>query len=418
MIAITAATLFTPLERIEQPLLLVEDGSVVEITSRALRDIPRGSRAVDFPGQILAPGFIDIHIHGGAGHDVMEAAADALPPVERLLASHGVTSYFPTTVTAPLDATLAALERLADAIEAEDSPAENNPRAKSEPGELRARPLGIHLEGPFISHCRRGVHPPADLLAPSLAAFDRFWQAARGHIRVMTIEPELPGAIEVITEAARRGVCVSLGHSDANLDAARAGVLAGARHATHTFNAMRPLGHRDPGILGDVLTDSRLSADFIADGIHLDPAIVQLLLAAKGPDAAVLISDATAATGMPDGRYRLGSLEVEVKDGKCTSGGHLAGSVLTLDLAIRNVMKFAKLDLQQAVRLATLNPARVVHMNCGNMNGGNGGKTNGGNTSPGRRNQGGCLKPGGPADLVVLSPTGEVRNTIIRGAGA
>jgi len=418
MIAITAATLFTPLVRIEQPLLLVEDGSVVEITSRALRDIPRGSRAVDFPGQILAPGFIDIHIHGGAGHDVMEAAADALPPVERLLASHGVTSYFPTTVTAPLDATLAALERLADAIEAEDSPAENNPRAKSEPGELRARPLGIHLEGPFISHCRRGVHPPADLLAPSLAAFDRFWQAARGHIRVMTIAPELSGAIEVITEAARRGVCVSLGHSDANLDAARAGVLAGARHATHTFNAMRPLGHRDPGILGDVLTDSRLSADFIADGIHLDPAIVQLLLAAKGRDAAVLISDATAATGMPDGRYRLGSLEVEVKDGKCTSDGHLAGSVLTLDLAIRNVMKFAKLDLQQAVRLATLNPARVVHMNCGSMSGGNGGKTNGGNTSTGRRNQGGCLKPGGPADLVVLSPTGEVRNTIIRGAGA
>jgi N-acetylglucosamine-6-phosphate deacetylase len=418
MIAITAATLFTPLERIEQPLLLVEDGSVVEITSRALRDIPRGSRAVDFPGQILAPGFIDIHIHGGAGHDVMEAAADALPPVERLLASHGVTSYFPTTVTAPLDATLAALERLADAIEAEDSPAGNNPRAKSEPGELRARPLGIHLEGPFINHCRRGVHPPADLLAPSLAAFDRFWQAARGHIRVMTIAPELPGAIEVITEAARRGVCVSLGHSDANLDAARAGVLAGARHATHTFNAMRPLGHRDPGILGDVLTDSRLSADFIADGIHLDPAIVQLLLAAKGLDAAVLISDATAATGMPDGRYRLGSLEVEVKDGKCTSDGHLAGSVLTLDLAIRNVMKFAKLDLQQAVRMATLNPARVVHMNCGNMNGGNGRKTNGGNNSPGRLDQGGCLKPGCPADLVVLSPTGEVRSTIIRGAGA
>jgi N-acetylglucosamine-6-phosphate deacetylase len=419
MIAITAATLFTPLERIEQPLLLVEDGSLVEVTSRTRRELPRGSRVVDFPGQILAPGFIDIHIHGGAGHDVMEVTGDALPPVERLLAAHGVTSYFPTTVTAPLDATLAALERLADAIEAEDSPAANSPRAESEPGELRARPLGIHLEGPFISHCRRGVHPPADLLAPSLAVFERFWQASRGHIRVMTIAPELPGAIEVITEAARRGVCVSLGHSDANLDAARAGVLAGARHATHTFNAMRPLGHRDPGILGDVLTDSRLSADFIADGIHLDPAIVQLLLKAKGPDAAVLITDATAATGMPDGRYHLGSLEVEVKDGKCTSDGHLAGSVLTLDLAVRNVMKFAKLDLQQAVRLATLNPARVVDMDCGNMNGGNmnGGNTSGGKTKHGRRNQGGCLRPGGPADLVVLSPTGEVRSTIIRGAG-
>jgi N-acetylglucosamine-6-phosphate deacetylase len=409
MIAITAATLFTPLERIEQPLLLLEDDSVLEVTSRTRRELPRGSRVVDFPGQILAPGLIDIHIHGGAGHDVMEAAGDALPPVERLLASHGVTSYFPTTVTAPLDATLSALERLADAIEAAENRAMTNPAAERKPAELRARPLGIHLEGPFISHCRRGVHPPADLLAPSLAVFNRFWQAARGHIQVMTIAPELPGAIEVITEAARRGVCVSLGHSDANLDAARAGVVAGARHATHTFNAMRPLGHRDPGILGDVLTDSRLSADFIADGIHLDPAIVQLLLKAKGPEAAVLITDATAATGMPDGRYHLGSLEVEVKDGMCTSDGHLAGSVLTLDLAIRNVMKFAQWDLQQAVRLATINPARVVNMNCGSMNGGN--------TSHGGRNQGGCLKPGVPADLVVLSPTGEVRSTIIRGAG-
>lgn len=390
MIAITAATLFTPLERIEQPLLLVEDGSIVEVTSQAQREAPPGSREVDFPGGILAPGFIDIHIHGGAGHDVMEAGADALPPVERLLARHGVSSYFPTTVTAPLDATLSALERLADAIEAaSDEAATVGARST----EIRAQPRGIHLEGPFISQCRRGVHPPENLLTPSLGAFDRFWQAARGHIRVLTIAPELPGAIEVISEAAKRGVCVSLGHSDAELNAARAGVAAGARHATHTFNAMRPLGHRDPGILGEVLTDGRLSADIIADGIHLDPAVVQLFLKAKGPDTAVLITDATAATGMPDGIYRLGSLEVEVKDGRCMNGGNLAGSVLTMDLAVRNVMKFAQWDLQQAVRLATLNPARVTRLSDG------------------------CLKPGGSADLVVLSPKGEVQKTIIRGAG-
>ena len=190
-------------------------------------------------------------------------------------------------------------------------------------------------------------------MTPSVAAFDRFWQAARGHIRVLTIAPELPGALEVIAQAAARGVCVSLGHSDADLNAARAGFAAGARHATHTFNAMRPLDHRDPGILGEVLTDARLSADIIADGIHLDPVIVQLFLKAKGPDAAVLITDATAATGMPDGRYRLGSLEVEVKDGRCMAGGKLAGSVLTMDRAVRNVMQFAQWDLQQAVRLAT-----------------------------------------------------------------
>ena len=398
MIAITATTLFTPLERIEQPLLLVEDGSIVEVTSRANRETPTGSRLVDFPSGVLAPGFIDIHIHGGAGHDVMEAGGDALPAMERLLARHGVSSYFPTTVTAPLEATLSALERLADAIESEKDDAAASDAGARGPHSTgpRARPLGIHLEGPFISHARRGVHPPENLLAPSLPAFDRFWQAARGHIRVLTIAPELPGAIEVIVEAVKRGVCVSLGHSDADLNAARAGVKAGARHATHTFNAMRPLDHRDPGILGEVLTDSRLSADMIADGIHLDPSVVQLFLKAKGQDAAVLITDATAATGMPEGRYRLGSLEVEVKDGKCLSGGNLAGSVLTMDRAVRNVMQFAQWDLQQAVRLATLNPARVVGLNGG-------------------RGQVGFLTPGARADLVVLSAQGEVRNTIIRG---
>jgi N-acetylglucosamine-6-phosphate deacetylase len=391
MIALTAAALFTPLDRIEQPLLLVEDGVIVEVTSRARREVPRNGQVLDFGGGILAPGFIDIHIHGGGGHDVMEAGTDALPPVERLLAAHGVTSYFPTTVTAPMDATLSALTRLADAIEA----AERSPRtAETASGSLRSRPLGIHLEGPFISHRRRGVHPPENLLIPSLEAFERFWQAARGQIRVMTIAPELPGAIELIAAAAARGVCVSLGHSDADLNAARAGVAAGARHATHTFNAMRPLDHRDPGILGEVLTDSRLSADIIADGIHLDPVIVQLFLKTKGPDAAVLITDATAATGMPDGRYRLGSLEVDVKDGRCLAGGKLAGSVLTMDRAIRNVMQFAQWDLQQAVRLATLNPARAVGLKSG-----------------------GLLEAGAPANLVVLSPSGEVRSTMVRGAG-
>ncbi len=228
MIAITASTLFTPLERIEQPLLLMDDGAIVEVTSRSRREVPKDSRLVDFADGILAPGFIDLHIHGGAGHDVMEAGAGALPPVERLLASHGVSSYFPTTVTAPLDATLSALTRLADAIEAP----ERNPQQQN--GELRARPLGIHLEGPFISHKRRGVHPPENLLAPSPAAFDRFWQAARGHIRVLTIAPELPGALEVITLAAARGVCVSLGHSNADLDEARGG-FRGRRPPCHSY---------------------------------------------------------------------------------------------------------------------------------------------------------------------------------------
>jgi|SRR5579863_323354 len=384
MIAFTASCMFTPLERVEQPLLLMEDGVIVETGSRLAREVPPGVRVVDFGDGTLAPGFVDIHIHGGAGHDVMQANPEALAAVEQLLARHGVTSYFPTTVTAPLEQTWSALDRLANAIEI----AVQDSASRGE----RAQPLGIHLEGPFLSHARRGVHPPENLLLPTMQAFDRFWEAARGHIRFMTIAPELPGAREVIAEATQRGVCVSLGHTDSDLEAARAAVAAGARHATHAFNAMRPLDHREPGILGEVLTDSRLSADIIADGIHLDPTVVELFLKAKGPEGAVLITDAISATGMPDGRYRLGTFEVEVKNGRCEAGGKLAGSVLTMDRAVRNVMGFAHWDLQQALRLATLNPARVAGL-----------------SNRGR------LEAGAAADVVVLDRRGEVRSTIIRG---
>lgn len=380
---IQARELFTPVERVERPLLFIEDGVVASVSSCDSSEIPRGARVVDLGDATLAPGFIDMHIHGGAGHDVMEAVADALPAVEKLLFQHGVTTYFPTTVTAPEDQTLAALERLADAIE----------RTRKNVGDERAQPAGIHLEGPFISHVRPGVHPPAELLPPTLEMFERFWQASRGHIKVLTIAPELGGALAVIEEAHRRGVCVSMGHSDADLPAARAGVAAGVRHATHMFNAMRPLGHRDPGILGEALMDERLSAEIIADGIHVDPLIVSLFLRLKGAETAVLVTDATAATGMPDGRYRLGSLEVDVADGKCLVEGKLAGSVLTMDKAVRNVLKFANWDLQRAVRLATLNPARTTGLPA----------------------KAGTLVPGAVANIVALSPKGEVLKTIVRG---
>jgi len=376
--------LYTPLERIERPLLVIDDGVIVDVTSRARRPVPSKARLVDFGDSVLAPGFIDIHIHGGAGHDVMESDPEALPCVEALLLKHGVTSYFPTTVTAPLEVTFGALDRLARTIE-----------RKTNGDCRRARPLGIHLEGPFISHTRRGVHPPEHLLKPTLPLFERFWQASRGHLKMITIAPEVEGAQEIIREASQRGVCVSLGHSDADLGTARAAMAAGARHATHTFNAMRPLSHRDPGILGLVLANTNMSADIIADGIHVDPAVVELFVKLKGPERAVLITDATSATGMPDGRYRLGAFELEVKNGKCILGDKLAGSVLTMDRALRNVMKFANLNLQQALRTATLNPAYVV----------------------GISGQQGGLAPGADADFVVLNQRHEVIRTIVRGLG-
>ncbi len=382
----TARRLYTPLEEIREPLLVVEDGIITELSSRTEKELAGKTAVVDFGDATLSPGFLDIHIHGGAGLDVMQASPADFPRLGRFLASHGVTGYFPTTVAAPLDATCAALDRLAEAIEAaQNKPPQNAP--------AEARPLGIHLEGPFLSHKRRGVHPPEYLVSPTVQVFDRLWQAARGHVRMMTIAPEIPGALEVISEAARRGVCVSIGHSDAQLPEAQAAVEAGARHATHTFNAMRPLDHRDPGIIAEVLTDDRLIADLIADGIHVAPVVVKLFLQAKGRERAVLITDAISATGMPDGQYQLGPIQVEVKDGKCTANGSLAGSVLTMDCAVRNVTEFSGWSLRDAVRAATSNPAQAVGMS----------------------KQRGVLTPGAIADFTVLSSAGHVVKTVVAG---
>ncbi len=406
MLAFTAGRLLTPTDAVEHPLVLVEQGRVLEISTRSGRQAPAGISVSDFGDGVMAPGYVDLHIHGSAGYDVMDDTAEALPAIEQLLARHGVTSYFPTTVSAPMDATLRALERLADAIENREQERarvhERLHERKNADDKSRALPLGVHLEGPFISHARRGVHPAENLLAPKLSTFEQFWQAARGRIRMMTIAPELDGAPEVIAEAARRGVCVSLGHSDADFEAAGRGIAAGARHATHTFNAMRPLDHRtvdhrtvdhrSPGILGAVLTDGRVSADIIADGVHVDPVIVKLFAEAKGPERTVLITDAISATGMPDGRYRLGSFEVDVRDGKCMADGRLAGSVLTMDRAVRNLVRFAEWDLPQAVAAASRNPARAARI----------------------ANKG-VLTVGADADFVVLSGEGEVLRTFVGG---
>jgi N-acetylglucosamine-6-phosphate deacetylase len=378
---VTAARLLTPTEVIDQPVLVIEDGRIAALGPREQLAIATNARHHDFPGKILAPGFIDIHVHGGSGHDVMELDTSALAAIERGMFKHGVTSYLPTTVTAPLPDTLRSLEHLGKAIRA-------NHRT---PG--RSRPLGIHLEGPFISHVKRGVHPPENLIPPSPELLRQLHEASGGAVRMMTIAPELDGAVQTIAEAVRLGIQSSLGHSNATFAQANAGIEAGARHATHTFNAMRSLDHREPGILGAVLSDDRVTADLIADGLHVAPVVIKLFLRAKGVDRTVLITDAISATGMPDGRYKLGGFEVEVKGDRCDLEGKLAGSVLTLDRAVRNIMRFVPLTLEDAIRLVTLNPARLLGIN----------------------ETYGTLATGGAADVVVLTPSGEVVATMADG---
>lgn len=378
MLALTAKSLITPLEVIAEPIVLIDDGRIADITTRAARELP--SSHTDLGDVLLAPGLLDVHIHGGISFDVMQATESELADFERFLAEHGITSYLPTTVTAPEDQIERSLERLSRAVAGAASTGS------------RARPLGIHLEGPFISHAKRGVHPAECLRPADIQLFDRFYDAAAGALRMMTFAPELDNADAFIRHAVSRGVTVSLGHSDATYSQTHAGISAGARTATHTFNAMRQLDHREPGILGAVLTAPSLMADIIADGVHTHPDMIRLFLAAKGEERAILITDALSATGMPDGTYRLGPFDVDVKGDRCEHDGRLAGSVLTLDKAVRNVMRFAGWPLARALRLASHNPAQLLGLN-----------------------NKGALSSGADADLIALSPNGNVVRTIIAG---
>jgi N-acetylglucosamine-6-phosphate deacetylase len=378
--AITAAELYNADQRIENPIVFVEDGKIVSIASRDAREIPANARVLQFPNAVLVPGYVDLHIHGAAGYDVMEGSDDGLTRMAAFLAQRGVSAFLATTVTAELSRLEAAVAKIASQIEhwPADAPV--------------ARPIGIHLEGPCISELRRGVHPRQHVCNPSVELLDRMHRASNGALKLITIAPELPGALETIRETVARGITVSIGHTDGTAEDAVAAIAAGATHVTHTFNAMRPLDHRAPGVLGVALSDDRLTAEIIADGVHVDPRVVEIFLRSKGPERAVLVTDAISATGMPDGRYRLGEFEVTVAGPRAECDGRLAGSVLTLEQAVQNVVRFANWPLARAVRLATANPARVM-----------------GNANLGK------LEAGARADITVLSKTGAVQQSFIAG---
>ncbi len=308
----------------------------------------------------------------------MEGDTNALRSIGTFLARHGISDYLATTVTASIDFTKQALAAIARHIE-------RGPEVDE------ARIAGIHIEGPFLSHAKRGMHPPQHLQRPSPELLDELWQASQGRIVLMTIAPEIPGAIETIARAHELGIRCSIGHSDADTQQTMLALDAGVASATHTFNAMRPLNHRDPGILGVVLDRHELYAELICDGIHVAPELVRLWLKAKGPERGILITDALEATGMPNGVYKLGETPVHVQDGRCTTDeGVLAGSVLTLDRAVANLRSFTGCDLPTAVRLASSNPLRML----------------------GRQDS---LRVGGEASFNAFSPEGKLMHTALRG---
>jgi N-acetylglucosamine-6-phosphate deacetylase len=381
-LVIDAPRLLTPLEQYDEARIIITGEHIAAAGPRAAIPPPAAAELYNAPAMSLAPALLDLHIHGAGGHDVMEATPEALAAITQAVARHGTAAILATTVTASPDATCRSLEGIAGYI-----------RSAANTAAGRARILGIHLEGPFISHGRRGVHPSEYIAEPSAKLFERFYEAAQGHLRILTLAPELPGAAELMDAARQRGVLLSMGHTDATYEQARAAIDRGARHATHVFNAMRPFSHRDAGVLGAILTDARITAELIADGIHVDDPAIRLLIASKGAEKIILVTDATSATGMPDGHYRLGNFEVLVEGGVCRDAeGRLAGSTLTLDRAVRHMIA-TDVGLAEALRMATIQPARVLSLD----------------------SKMGVLIPGAEASLILLDGDAAVSRVMLRG---
>jgi N-acetylglucosamine-6-phosphate deacetylase len=376
------ARAFTPTTELRDAAILFCDGVIEAVAPRSSLTVPAGAQEIVAADKIAAPGFIDVHIHGAAGHDVMEGTEDALHAISSSIGSHGTTSFVATTITADPDVICKSSEGIARYIALQ--------HVKTQPG---AEVLGIHFEGPFLSPLRRGVHPPEWLKLPSGELLDKFVTAAAGNALILTLAPELLGAMPCIDAARKAGMVVGIGHTDATYEQARAAMARGARHAIHTYNAMRPFSHRDAGVIGAVLTSPEITAELIADGVHVDETAMRLLLQAKGASGVILISDGISATGMPDGKYILGGLEITVSGGICRSSeGKLAGSTLQLDRALRNIVKLGA-SLGDALRMLTLNPATLL----------------------GIEHKKGALRPNVDADIVLFNEALEVTQVYTRG---
>lgn len=399
MLYVRNAKVYTPGEVITGGAVLEDAGFVRWVGRSEARAAPEGAHVIDANGCILAPGFIDLQINGGFGHDFTGDPA-ALWRVAEKLPAYGVTAFLPTLVSSPMSRV--ALGQISV----------TRPRPAGFKG---ATPLGLHCEGPFLNPGKRGAHSLEHLLAPSPAAVVGWWP--ENGIRLVTLAPELPGALELIEALAGRGVAVGAGHSLATYGEALAGLAAGARYGTHLFNAMPEFRHREPGLAGALLTDGRSICGLIADGIHVHPAAVRLAWQALGSRRLNLVSDATAALGMPAGVYRLGDLEVAVGPDVATPDrahqanrpgelevslegrscrlpdGALAGSAMSLDAALRNLIAMTGCSLAEALPTVTATPAAAIGLG-------------------GTRGQ---IRPGCHADMVLLSLDLHVMRTIVGG---
>jgi N-acetylglucosamine-6-phosphate deacetylase len=376
-LVITGGAVVTPSGVIDPGDVLVDrDGRISAVARSGAIDAPADAATLGATDCWVTAGFIDIQINGGHGID-LTTAPDRADELARHLPQYGVTSFVPTIITCRDDQRAAALAWWAARNASTGAPA--------------AAPLGLHIEGPMLAEARRGAHPRELLRRPEPGLIDG-WSRDAGVV-LATLAPELPGALDVIATLTDRGIVVALGHTDCTAEEFAAGVGAGARYVTHLFNGMRPFGHRDPGPIGATLADDTVVAGLICDGIHVDPVAVRMAWRALGPDRVNLVTDAVAVLGTDPGASRLGSVDVTVDGGGVrTAAGVLAGSDLSLDQAVRNLVVFAGCTVPDAVRTVTATPARLLGLD-----------------------QRGALCPGARGDVTVLGAELDVVATVVGG---
>lgn len=360
-------------DRIETGSLQVKDGKIISINGSLAED----DEVIEGNGKYLSPGFIDIHIHGAGGKDTMDGETDSINTIASIIADHGTTAFLPTTMTMGVPEIRKALTSIKEA-------------AKTSVG---ATILGVHLEGPFISPRAIGAQNPEYVLSPSIEAYESMADGFEDIITSITMAPEVPGADELIPYLKEKGVRVSIGHTAATYEEALNGIHLGCSHSTHLFNAMTPLTHRSPGTVGAIF-DTEITTETISDGIHISWPSLRIAYRQKTSDKVMLVTDAMMACGMPDGKYSLGGQEVITKDGAARlTNGSLAGSILTLDAAVRNVTRNTVLPLYEVVKMASLNGAKFCGVD----------------------DRKGKLEAGYDADLIVFDEDINIEHVFIQG---
>lgn len=362
------------LDKIEMGSVLIENGKIKEINPQNVQD----NEIIDANGMYLSPGFIDVHIHGAGGYDTMDGTYEAINEISKTICKFGTTSFTPTTMTVAIEDIRKSMSAIKEAkLDGTDG----------------ANVLGAHLEGPFISPNAIGAQNPNFLQIPSIETYNKMVGDCEDAVVSITIAPEVSGAKELIKYLSDKGVVCSIGHTKATYEEAVEGIKCGCSHSTHLFNAMTPFTHRAPGVVGATF-DTDITTETISDGIHISYPALRVAYKQKGTDKVLLITDAMMACGMPDGTYSLGGQEVKVSDGAARIlSGSLAGSILTLDKAVRNVYENSNYPLYEVVKMATYNGAK--HCNV--------------------EDRKGVIKEGYDADLILFDDKINIKKVIVNG---